>query len=74
MDIYPKFTNNNDTSDTETPGQETPATGDTHNVTLTKTKAGSTDAVAGATYKIYYKDAAGNWVAGSSTYTTGANT
>lgn len=73
VDIYPKFTNNNETTDPETPGQETPATGDTHNVTLTKTKAGSTDAVAGATYKIYYKDAAGNWVAGSSTYTTGAN-
>lgn len=73
VDIYPKFTNNNDTSDTETPGQETPATDDTHNVTLTKTKAGSTDAVANATYKIYYKDAAGNWVAGSSTYTTNTN-
>ncbi len=73
VDIYPKFTNNNDTSDPETPGQETPATGDTHNVTLTKTKAGSSDAVAGAIYKIYYKDAAGNWVAGSSTYTTDTN-
>lgn len=72
VDIYPKFTENKDTND-----DSTDPTGDTdaakHSVTLTKTKAGSTDAVAGATYKIYYKDAAGNWVAGSSTYTTGAN-
>jgi len=70
--IYPKFTDNNDKdTTTETPGQETPTGGDTHNVTLTKTDNSSTPvAVQGATYKLYYKDAAGKWVAGSATYTT----
>lgn len=72
--IYPKFTDNNDNDTTETPGQETPTDGDTHNVTLTKTDNSSTPvAVPGATYKLYYKDAAGKWVAGSATYTTNEN-
>ena len=72
--IYPKFTDNNDNDTTETPGQETPTSGDTHNVTLTKTDNSSTPvAVPGATYKLYYKDAAGKWVAGSATYTTNEN-
>ena len=70
--IYPKFVNNND-EDTggTTPGQETPSSGDKHNVTLTKTDNSSTPVpVQGATYWLYYKDAAGKWVAGASTYTT----
>lgn len=72
--IYPKFTENNDNDTTETPGQETPTSGDTHNVTLTKKDNSSTPvAVPGATYKLYYKDAAGKWVAGSATYTTNEN-
>ena len=73
--IYPKFVNNND-NDTGTtdPGQETPSSGDKHNVTLTKTDNSSTPVpVQGATYKLYYKDAAGTWVAGSATYTTNEN-
>ncbi|MBP5363550.1 MAG: isopeptide-forming domain-containing fimbrial protein [Ruminococcus sp.] len=74
--IYPKFVDNNDndTPGTTDPGQETPTSGDTHNVTLTKTDNSSTPvAVPGATYKLYYKDAAGKWVAGSATYTTNEN-
>ncbi|WP_028518005.1 SpaA isopeptide-forming pilin-related protein [Ruminococcus flavefaciens] len=72
--IYPKFTDNNDNDNTETPGQETPTSGDKHNVTLTKTDNSSTPvAVPGAIYKLYYKDAAGKWVAGSATYTTNEN-
>ena len=55
--IYPKFVDNNDndTPGTTDPGQETPTSGDTHNVTLTKTDNSSTPvAVPGATYKLYY--------------------
>ena len=70
--IYPKFVNNNDNDNgTTDPGQETPTDGDKHNVTLTKTDNSSTPVpVQGATYKLYYKDAAGDWVAGAATYTT----
>lgn len=73
--IYPKFVDNNDGDTGETtPGQENPTSDDTHNVTLTKTKAGSsTTFVPGAKYNLYYKDAVGNWVAGSVTYTTNAS-
>ncbi|MCR4638370.1 SpaA isopeptide-forming pilin-related protein [Ruminococcus sp.] len=71
--IYPKYTNNNDNdSGTTDPGQETPKSGDKHNVTLTKTEAGSSPTVyvSNAKYKLYYKDATNKWVAGSATYTT----
>lgn len=75
--IYPKFTDNNDADapGTTTPGQETPSANDTHNVTLTKTEAGSSPTVyvSNAKYKLYYKDAANKWVAGSATYTTNAS-
>ncbi|WP_295087272.1 SpaA isopeptide-forming pilin-related protein [Ruminococcus sp.] len=75
--IYPKFTDNNDADSpgTTTPGQETPTSGDKHSVTLTKTEAGSSPAVyvSNAKYKLYYKDAANKWVAGSATYTTNAS-
>ena len=72
--IYPKFVDNND-QDTNgtTPGNETPKDNDTHNVTLTKTESGSTNPavpVVGAEYKLYYKNATGNWQAGAATYTT----
>lgn len=76
--IYPKLTDNHDTGDTNGDGLEDPETGDNHNVTLTKTDSkSSTTPVAGATYKIYYKNAAGKWTAaadnsGEKVYTTNA--
>ena len=62
--IYPKLTNNNDTDDTNGDDLEDPVANDNHNVTLTKTdsKSASTPVV-GATYKVYYKNAAGKWTA-----------
>ena len=66
--VYPKNTDNDFTDPTTDNGK-------LHSVELTKTEADGTTAVAGATFKVYFKNALGDWEAATpgTVYTTDTN-
>ena len=72
--IFPKYTDNNNTDPVNSGDPEVPVDdNDTHNITLIKSDSDdATVKLKGAVYKVYFKNAMGNWEAASGTYTTNA--